>query len=221
MIRTLYKPKRWRNGKLVVSRLYSAKVRLDGERRILQVPLHVTDKQVAEEKLRKLVQELEKETHGLIAPKVQRDAAQMSLAKHVQEFIGDLKAKGRDQKYIDQMESQLELLSSTCGWQSAKEVSSDSFIRWRTHQKKSPKTLNEYLTAAKGLLNWMVEQGRLVSNPLAAVGKVETRGREVRPRRAYSDDEVNALLKSAGKYRLACMMAALTGIRHGELKRLR
>ena len=175
MIRTLYKPKRWRNGKLVVSRLYSAKVRLDGERRILQVPLHVTDKQVAEEKMRKLVQELEKETHGLIAPKVQRDAAQMSLAKQVQEFIGDLKAKGRDQKYLDQMESQLELLSSTCGWQSAKEVSSDSFIRWRTHQKKSPKTLNEYLTAAKGLLNWMVEQGRLVSNPLAAVGKVETR----------------------------------------------
>jgi integrase len=66
-----------------------------------------------------------------------------------------------------------------------------------------------------------MKQGRIVSNPLAAVGKVETRGREVHARRAYSDDEVKALLNVAGKYRLPCLVAALTGLRHGELKRLR
>ena len=60
----------------------------------------------------KLVQEREKELHGLIAPKLQRDAAEAALTKHVQDFIGDLKAKGRNQQYIDEMENRLELLAS-------------------------------------------------------------------------------------------------------------
>ena len=220
MIKTLYKPKRLRNGKRVVSRLYSLKLRLNGENRISCIALGVSDRQVAEERARQIVQEREKEIVGLLAPKVQREAAQSSLVRHIQEFIGDLKAKGRNGKYIDQLESQLRGLSTVCGWQSVNEVTPDSFVRWRSCQKQSPKTLNEYLASAKGLLNWMVGQGRLASNPLASVQKVETRGREVRPRRAYTNDELKALFGVAGKYRLICLTAVLTGIRHGEMKRL-
>ena len=221
MIKTLFKPKRWRNGKRVVSRLYSLKLRLKGELQISTIPLAVADRQVAEEKARKIVQEREKELSGLIPPKAQREAAEASLQKHVQDFVGDLKIKGRNQQYINEMENKLTLLLSECGWRQGKDVTSDSFIQWRARQKKSPKTLNEYLASAKGLLNWMVAQGRMPANPLASVQKVETRGREVRPRRAYTDDEIKALLKVAGKYRLVCLVAVLTGIRHGELKRLR
>ena len=118
------------------------------------------------------------------------------------------------------MENKLAVLVSECGWLHGNDITSDSFIQWRSSQKKSPKTLNEYLASAKGLLNWMVAQGRLSANPLIPVQKVETRGREVRPRRAYTDAEIKALLNETGKYRLPCLMAALTGIRHGELKRL-
>ena len=221
MIRTLYKPKRWRNGKRVVSRLYSAKVRLDGERKILYVPLHVTDKQVADEKLRRLVQEREKEMHGLLPAKAMRDAANESLSKHLEGFIGDLRAKGRNGKYIAGFENQVTLLMSECGWQQTKDVTPDSFVKWRSEQTKSAKTLNEYLTCAKGLLNWMVGQGRLAVNPLAAVQKVEERGREESSRRAYTEQEFEALLQVSGKHRIVYLMAYLTGIRHGELKQLR
>ena len=221
MIKTLYKPKRLRNGKRLVSRLYSLKMRLNGENRISYIALGVSDRQVAEEKARKIVQERERELAGLIPPKGQREAARTSLVKHVGDFIGDLKAKGRDGKYIKQEENKLSLLSGECGWQSVRDVGADSFVRWRSGQGNSPKTLNEYLASAKGFLNWMVSQGRLAANPLASVQKVETRGREVRPRRAYSDEEAMDLLKVAGKYRLACLTALLTGIRHGELKQLR
>jgi len=221
MIKTLYRPKRWRNGKRVVSRLYSAKIRVAGERRISCIALGVSDRQVAEEKARQIVQEREKELAGLLPPKSQREAAQASLAKQIQEFTGDLKAKGRNSQYIDETENKLELLSAECGWRCLKDVTAGAFIAWRSRQKKSPKTLNEYLASAKGFLNWMVKpQGRLAANPLASVGKVETRGREVRPRRAYADDELQALLNVAGKYRLPCLMSALTGIRHGELSEL-
>ena len=107
MIRTLFKQKRMRNGKLVVSRLYCLKLRLTGERRIECIPLGVTDRQVAEEKARQIVQEREKESVGLLAPKRQREAAQASITRHLADFIGDLKAKGRNGKYVDQLESQL------------------------------------------------------------------------------------------------------------------
>jgi site-specific recombinase XerC len=220
MIKTIYKPKRLRDGKRVTSRLYSLRLRLDGELQIANIPLGVSDRQVADEKARKIVQEREKEMHGLIPPRIQRDAAQASLDAHVKDFICDLNAKGRNGQYINEMENKLTLLASQCGWLHAKDVTSDSFTRWRSSRKNSPKTLNEYLASAKGLLNWMVAQGRLPSSPLAAVQKVETRGREVRPRRAYTEAEVKSLLKVAGKYRMPCTMAVLTGIRHGELRRL-
>ena len=67
----------------------------------------------------------------------------------------------------------------------------------------------------------MTKQGRIAANPLAVVQKTETRGKEVRARRAYTDDEIQALLKVAGKRRIVYLMAVLTGIRHGELKALR
>ena len=221
LIAYIYRPKRRHEGKRVISRLYSAKIRVDGERLISQVSLGVSDKQVAQEKLRQLVQEREKELHGLIPAKTMRDAAQESLTKHLRDFIGDLLAKGRNGQYIAEFENRLLVLMKQCGWHSLKDVTADSFVKWRSEHKKAAKTLNEYLASAKGLLNWMTKQGRIATNPLAMVQKTETRGKEVRARRAYTDDEIQALLKVAGKRRIVYLMAVLTGIRHGELKALR
>ncbi|MBU6402136.1 MAG: site-specific integrase, partial [Verrucomicrobia bacterium] len=67
----------------------------------------------------------------------------------------------------------------------------------------------------------MVRQGRMPSNPLQAVEKGRVQGREVRRRRAYTDDELQRLLAVAGKRRPVYLTAVLTGIRHGELKALR
>ena len=99
-------------------------------------------------------------------------------------------------------------------------MTADSFVGWRSSQSKAPKTLNEYLACAKGFANWLFEQGRISANPLASVRKVETRGREVRPRRAFNDSEFAALLSVAGSQRIVYLAAALTGIRQGELKEI-
>jgi integrase len=220
MIKTLYRPKRMRNGKRVTSRLYTLKIRLDGDRRILQIPLGVSDRQVADEKARKIVQEHEREKHGLLAPKGQRDAASAPFSKHIREFVADLRSKGRDPKYVTEMEFKLTALANECGWHHVKDVTADSFVKWRSAQTKANKTLNEYLTSAKGLLNWMVKQGRIPINLLNCVQQTDTRGKETFHRRAYTDDEMTALLNAAGTQRLLYMMAALTGIRHGEFKKL-
>jgi integrase len=82
------------------------------------------------------------------------------------------------------------------------------------------KTLNEYLNAACGLLNWLERNGRLVANPLKVVGKVETRGVETRQRRGLTEDELRRLIAVSGSRKAVYLVAAFTGLRRGELEQL-
>jgi integrase len=86
---------------------------------------------------------------------------------------------------------------------------------------KAAKTLNEYLDSANCLLNWMKGVQRIDENPLNIVKKSETRGEEVRVRRAWRDDEVSRLLKVAGVSAVGYLLAVQTGLRRSELKALR
>lgn len=63
------------------SRRWSARVRLDGGLKQKTVPLHISDKRVAEQKLAQLIEELEREVAGIGTPKVQKDAAPAQSAR--------------------------------------------------------------------------------------------------------------------------------------------
>ena len=69
------------------SRLWSAGVRLDEWPNERRFPLHVTDKRVANQKLRALVIELEREVHGVGIPKPTREAWKRPLTDHHAAFI--------------------------------------------------------------------------------------------------------------------------------------
>ena len=203
-------------------RIWRWRVRLcPADGKIQDVSLGTSDKQVAEKKRMELLREKEHERAGLIPSRIIRDAAQRKLTEHLQDFLGDLRAKGRDRHYISNVCHYNEALVADCGWVYPQDVSADSFVRWRSRQGKAQKTLNEYLTSAKGFFKWLVAQGRIPVSPLTGVTKGETRGREVRPRRAFDDFEFTALLSVAGVQRIVYLTAGLTGIRHGELKELR
>jgi len=64
MTEYVFKPSRRKNGKLVQSRMYSGRYRRPGETKVTAVALHVTDRAVAEEKLRQLIRDMEKEVGG-------------------------------------------------------------------------------------------------------------------------------------------------------------
>jgi hypothetical protein len=67
MIKEVYRPSRWKNGKRIVGRLYRGKYRFDPREQIKYVALHSDDKQVAEQRLTKIVREEQHEREGLIA----------------------------------------------------------------------------------------------------------------------------------------------------------
>ncbi|NBV24893.1 MAG: site-specific integrase, partial [Proteobacteria bacterium] len=203
------------------ARLYSGRYRLKADLKPVTVPLHLMDKQLAEAALRKIVKEKEQEAEGWLAPARVRDAAQKPLDEHLGAFVRDQIAKGRVARYVDNLEMTLGVLIKECGWKHAQQVTASSFVVWRQRQEKSPKTLNEYLGNAKAFLNWMVRLEFITANPLAPVEKTRTLGRETRARRSYSAEEIQRLLAVAGPRKVIYLTAVLTGLRRGELAKLK
>ena len=186
------------------------------------MPLHTHDRRIAEEKLRQIVQEEQGAAVGLTPPQTIRAAAGRSMEEHLADFVADLEARGCAGMYSYNMEHRVAKLLKECGWLRTADVTPDSFVTWRSRQtSKAPQTLNQYQDAINGLTSWMQQHGRLAANPLAGVKKVETRGREVRKRRAFSTVELRRLLEAATPERRALyLMAAFTGLRRGELVQL-
>lgn len=211
MINTIYKR----------DRIYWMKYRGQGESgKPLCLSLGTSDKQVAERKRADKVAEFERERAGILAPKAMRETAGHEFAQLVEEFVQDVRARGKAARYADNLETRLQKLSAGCGWKKLRDVTAESFTTWRASQQLSPKTLNEYLNAASGLLNWLQRHGRVPANPLRAVGKVETRGRKTRQRRAFTEHELARLLQVAGVRKPVYVTAAYTGLRRGELEQL-
>jgi integrase len=216
----VFRPKRFKNGKRVVSRLYSGRYRRPGHLEVITVPLHVSDQQVAEEKLRKLIRDQEREEMGLVVPKRVRIAAAQSFNDHVEAYCADLQARKRAAKYIAITERRLMKLAAECSWQRLCDVTPQSFQEWRVKQTLAAKTLNEYLATTSALFEWLKKTETVEWNPLKNVGKVEVRGNERRKRRAFTPVELGTLVSVAGRYRLALLMAYYTGLRRSELKQL-
>jgi integrase len=219
MIKYVFRPKRKIDGKKRTARLYSGRYKLDGESQITEVPLKTTDKQVARKILDDIVKEKEMERVGLIPAANLRIAAAQPISKHLQEYLDDLHAIGRDDTYVENLEYRLRILIKECHWNRLVDVTANSFTQWRAKQVKAAKTLNQFLEAAVAMLNWMIKNRRLAQNDLQCVEKVEFKA--AWKRRAFRHSEVARLLGVAGSSRIAYLLALYTGLRRAELKALR
>jgi integrase len=217
----VYLPKRRRNGKVVESDLYRARVRFPGEKKVRDIPLGVTEKRSAEQMLQDILREHSQEAAGHLAPKRMRDAAETPLADHFKVFVQELKTSGCVKRYVQGVENYVGTLMKDCAWGHFKDVNAESFQAWRQKQEKAPKTLNEYLVAMRSFLKWAERLGFISRNSLANVEMLRVQGRQKRARRAYMGEEIQRLLAVAGHRFPIYLLAVLTGIRRGEIKQLR
>ena len=218
----IYKPKRQRNGKRVISRLYRARVKLDGEDRVRDIALKVSDRQVAQQKLNEIVRELEHEAAGLMPAKLARDAAQCPLLDLVTEYVNELTVLGRSEDHLRHVDKRLRKLVREGHWKKLADVTPASFQSWRKRQTdKAPKTLNEFLAALSAFWTWLRRQNRVAINPFELVERVDTRGQERCIRRALSDLDVVRLLQVAGTNQMAYLLPLYAGLRWNEANRLR
>src|SRR6266566_2337342 len=197
---------------------YRGRFRLSPDEKFREVPLHTTDKQIARKRLRELVQEEEGERAGFIRPKKQREAMQRPLVEHIETFIAERYAIGRDEKYVRELKKKLLVLAAEVPWKYLADITPESFCAWRRKQKKSPKTLNEYLSAIGALLNRL--EPVIGPNPLRFVERMQTAVEPTRKRRAFSVEELRRLIAAGGERGIIYLVAASTGIRRGELRSL-
>ena len=221
MIKSVYRPSYRKKGKRVYKRIYWGQYRIDPGDPLTRLSLGTTDKRVAQAKLDKIVKQIELERAGLAAPTEQVEAARASIIDLLQEYVRDLRARGRSEQYISKVRSRITTLVEACGWTALMHVSPGAFVAWRAEQDKAPKTLNHYLDAINAFMGWLVSIDKSPSNPFAKVAKVETRGRATTERRAFTDDEIRRLLEVSGPRRPIYLAAVQTGLRHNELRQLR
>jgi integrase len=219
MIAYIYRPKRQRNGKLAANRIWRARLKLNGDVKPRDISLGVSDKQVAEQKLREITRDHERVSVGLLAPTAQRETFENPMEKLVDSYVADLKALGRSVDHVRHVDKRLRRLMRECGWQSLRDATPDAFLRWRAEQTQAPKTINEYHAVVSALFTWLRKQNRVAANPFEIISKVDTRGRERIQRRALNDDEAKRLL--AGPRMLLYLLAMHTGLRRGEINALR
>jgi len=217
MVRFLFQHKR----KGDKARLWSARVRLDGWAKRRTFPLHVSDKRVAEQKLAKLMEELEREAAGIGTPKVQKEAAQTPLAQHLQAYADELKGLGRAKGTLTKYTQMLPKMFRRCGWKELRDVTPESFLQWRRGCGLKPKSMNDNLTCAITFFNWMKRNRLIAVNPLEGIPKVADEF-EGRFRRALSPEEIGRLLQVAPIHRAVVYQAILyTGLRRSELSGLK
>jgi len=219
MVATIYRHRRRVDGEIITARTYRGRYRLDGESKIVEVPLKTSDKQAARIRLEQIIQEKERERAGILPPKAMRDAAVRPLTDHLGDFLSDLTALRRSGKYLYHLRSRVTRVLEECRWSVPADITRDSFVAWRARWTKSPKTVNEYLNALNALLNWMLRQERIPRNPLQGVTHADTRGLRGL-KRAFSDDEFTRFIAVAGAQRSLYLTAAYTGLRLGELRAL-
>jgi len=121
------------------------------------------------------------------------------VRKHLDDYVAELERsarRGRKGRGARLLVGRILRLMDGCGWKLAYQVTLDSLTSWRNPREESARTLN-YLQGMVSFLNWMERVGKIKSNPLKHVPKVD-RGQRRRVRRAFTDEELGKLVHGSG-----------------------
>ena len=223
MIFKVEKRRSRRAGKLQLTRCYYVRYRMGDMPVDRWKSLGVTDFQVANKKAQEFIQQTERETAGIIEPKLMRDAAQRPLVEHLNDYEADLLTRGRagrGGRGARLLKARIIRLMDECRWKLSGHVTADSFVMWRNGHKAAVRTKNHYLQGMLSFLNWLEKGDRIKFNPLKNVGKIDERGQKKRVRRAFTDAELLKLIKGSGPRGIIYFSAARTGLRREELRQL-
>jgi len=158
------------------------------------------------------------------------------LADQLNEYRDYLRNRGRTDKQVHQVVQRAARLLTNANFVFIGDVKISRVTRTLAELRSagsSPQTCNHYLQALKQFFNWLVQERRWSSNPIAAMEKYNVEVDRRRVRRAASIEELNRVLSAcqvrghdresglSGEARVALYyLAAYSGLRRGELASL-
>lgn len=191
-----------------------------------------TDKSVATRKLAQVERDVDRRRNGEVDP--YETYRRQPIAEHLQDFEQFLRSKGNSEKHVAQVVKRATDVMTDCGFvllADLRPAAVQNNLHDRRKAGRSPQTCNFYLQAAQQFVRWLVQDRRLLDNPLRGLTPMNVRVDRRHDRRDVGPDEFDRLLRAAdeGKpvegvagpdRRMVYLMAAATGLRRGELSSL-
>ena len=184
---------RTRQGK---SPFYSARIQMPGWSKPRDFRLQVTQKRVAQEKLREMVKEFELEAVGLAPAASIRSAAKTPLLEHLAAYLESVAASGKSKNTVSAYKRGISTFLSRSGWKTLADAGPAGFDRWRIEHTPSPKYANDVLGFLRTWFGWMVKRKLLAADPLADVPKAKVRNDGCK-RAAFTPAQLDALCTTA------------------------
>ena len=190
------------------------------------------DKTASQRKLDDLQRDADQRAAGVITPLM--DHAAKAIAEHEADYLLDLRGQNLSPMHIKNVTTRLNEVVTTGKWSQLRDITAESMRVILSHvsQRKAQgykkdqllatSTVNSFLRVARGFVHWLIEQGRMLTDPLRAVKRAdERRAAKKRERRAATTAELAALLAVAPPHRgFIYLFASLTGLRRKEMRYL-
>jgi integrase len=205
---------------VVTSKVYYLRYRFDDMPSDKWISLRVTQKDVAMEKAREFQRNYELEAAGMALPKKALETAGRPLPALIEDYVAELRTRGRNGNYVRLVTKRLKNVASDCGWGKTRDVTPDSFMAWRRAQPLKVKTLNDYLSDVTSFFGWLVKIDRLPFNPLRKVEKIARNEEEEEQRRALTHSEIEALRRESGPRSTLYTVCVYAGLRRKEASML-
>lgn len=107
--------------------------------------------------------------------------------------MADLRAQGRDGRHVIDTERRIARMIREMNWRRVADIRPDRFTEWRATLECSAKTRHAYQISVVAFCEWMRKTGRIASNSIVGLPRVELRGKKVRETRALTVDEPRSL----------------------------
>ena len=170
----------------------------EGKRR---TAIGFTDRGLTEQAAAKKEEEARLRKLGLIDADQERFTEQKKrpIEEHVEAFERSLRKNTG--KHLKLTLSRVRRIVKECGFQTLADVSKEAVEGCLTEmlddEEIGHRTYNHYIQAFDSLLNWCVENGRLIVNPLLGLERLNAAVDVRHKRRALSPDELGQLVRSA------------------------
>ncbi len=140
-------------------------------------------------------------------------AAEEPIEQHIEAFVAVMRARpgrgGRpqlDPKHVTQTKSYLYRIVEACGFARLRDVNRPRLQKWVDDQAADglgARTSNAIVKTLVAFVRWAVETNRLRTNPLQGPPLRDEKANPTRPRRGYTDDELERLFEAARKRGIA------------------
>jgi integrase len=190
------------------SATYFARYR-DQDKALVTVSTGCRDESAAKQVLADLEKRVERIVSKVatVQELVAADRRQSPIAGHVEEYVSRLPGKktiAASPVHRENVRRYLDRLIRDCGWTCLADIRREHLEAWMVkeqHAGRSARSCNTHRESAVSFCNWLVEVGRLTSNPFGVgrnvVPKANERADPRRRRRALTPDELARLIDAA------------------------